>query len=78
MDSPQLTSGKVRPLRIPALFFILCLGSFWSNSAARAEDSRPMLAPRSGMEQNQENNPIRQKTGIKVGNIPYLNPAGLF
>jgi len=44
MDNIRLKSGKLKSMRIPALFLIFCLGSVWLNSTVCAEDSWSMLA----------------------------------
>jgi len=83
-----MTSNKVKSLRIPALCLILCLGSLWSNSAARAEDSWPMLAHdpgRSGATSTEVRPPFERKwyrlfpdEGLMAGVQPVIADGKVF
>jgi len=83
-----MTSDKVKLLRIPALCLILCLGSLWLNSAARAEDSWPMLAHdpgRSGATSTEIRPPFERKwyrlfpdEGLMAGVQPIVAGGKVF
>ena len=83
-----MTSDKVNSLRIPALCLILCLGSVWLNSAARAEDSWPMLAHdpgRSGATSTEIRPPFERKwyrlfpdEGLMAGVQPIIANGKVF
>ena len=88
MDDPRLTRDKVKSLGIPALYLILCLGSLWSNSAVRAEDSWPMLAHdvgRSGATSTEIRPPFERKwyrlfpdEGLIAGMQPIVAEGKVF
>ena len=88
MDNPQLTSDRAKSLRIPALCLILCMGSLWSNSTARAEDSWPMLAHdpgRSGATSTEIRPPFERKwyrlfldEGLMAGMQPIVVGGKVF
>ena len=88
MNNPRLTNDKVKSLRIPALYLILCLGSLWSNSAAMADDNWPMLAHdpgRSGATSTEIRPPFERKwyrlfpdEGLMAGIQPIVADGKVF
>jgi len=83
-----MTSNKVKLLVIPVLCLILCLGSLWSNSAACADDSWPMLAHdpgRSGATPTEIRPPFERKwyrlfpdEGLMAGVQPIIANGKVF
>jgi hypothetical protein len=88
MDNQRLIGDKITSLRIPALCFVLCLASLYSNSDARAEDSWPMLAHdpgRSGATSTEIRPPFERKwyrlfpdEGLMAGIQPIIKDGKVF
>jgi hypothetical protein len=88
MDNQRLACDVITSLKIPALYLVLCLVLLFSNSAARTEDSWPMLAHdpgRSGATSTEIRPPFERKwyrlfpdEGLMAGIQPIIKDGKVF